>query len=549
MSATPGVGDYGPYFPGSRKIYREGARRDLRVPFRRIELGHMRGQDGTIRRHPPVEVYDTSGPHCDPAVEVDPREGLPELRADWIREREAGGAVTQREWALRGVITPEMEFAAIRENEAGEGAAEGREVQHPGEDFGAGIPARVSAEFVRREIAAGRAVLPASRRHPESEPMVIGRAFRTKINANLGNSAGRSSLEEEVEKMRWSTLWGADTVMDLSTGEAIPDTREAILRNSPVPVGTVPIYEALRRAGDDPAGLDWPLFRDVLREQAEQGVDYMTLHAGVRRDTLPSALRRRTGIVSRGGSILARWIQLRGKENFIYEHFDEVCALMREYDVAFSLGDGLRPGCLADANDEAQFAELRTLGELTRTAWNRGCQVMIEGPGHVPLHRIAENMERELEDCFEAPFYTLGPLVTDIGAGYDHVNSAIGGSVMAWHGAAMLCYVTPKEHLGLPDRDDVREGVVVHRMAAHAADLARGIPGAQVRDNAISAARYDFRWRDVINLCLDPERARRFRYGGDSAAEEEEVDVRYCSMCGEQFCSMRMSRRVAEEDS
>jgi len=506
---------YGDCFPHSRKVYTTGSRPDIRVPQREIELAHTLNEDGSQKSfNAPVRVYDTSGP------QAGTREGpLPALRAEWIAER---GNKTQLECAREGLITPEMEFAALRES--------------------------VNPEFVRTEIAAGRAIIPASHRHPEIEPMIIGRAFRTKINANIGNSAIQSSIEEELEKMRWAILWGADTVMDLSTGEAIYETREAILRHCPTPIGTVPLYQALQKVGGDVTNLSWDVYRETLVEQAEQGVDYFTIHAGVLQSTIPLANKRLMGIVSRGGSIMTQWMKHCGEESFLYSRFEEICEILREYDAVFSLGDGLRPGCLADANDEAQFAELKTLGELTQTAWKHGCQVMIEGPGHVPLHLVKENMDRELADCFEAPFYTLGPLVTDLALGYDHLASAIGGANIAWHGCAMLCYVTPKEHLGLPNRDDVREGVVSHKIAAHAADLAKGIPGARDRDDAISRARFEFRWEDQFNLSFNPVRARDFRKASMPKGEPFAPEQRYCSMCGEHFCSMRINHDIRKVD-
>jgi len=501
---------YDKYFPHSHKVYATGSSPDIRVPQREIELAHTINPDDSENFNAPVRVYDTSGPWTDG---IDGP--LPALRAEWIAERENK---TQLECAREGLITPEMEFAALREN--------------------------VKPKFVRDEIAAGRAIIPANHRHPEIEPMLIGRAFRTKVNANIGNSAIQSSIEEELEKMRWAILWGADTVMDLSTGEAIYETREAILRHGPTPVGTVPLYQALQKVGGIVENLSWDIYRETLIEQAEQGVDYFTIHAGVLQNTIPLANKRLTGIVSRGGSIMAQWMKLHGEESFLYTRFEDICEIMREYDITFSLGDGLRPGCLADANDEAQFAELGTLGALTKIAWTHGCQVMIEGPGHVPLHLVKENMERELADCFEAPFYTLGPLVTDLALGYDHLASAIGGANIAWHGCAMLCYVTPKEHLGLPDKGDVREGVVAHKIAAHAADLAKGISGARDRDDAISRARFEFRWEDQFNLSFDPERARRFRQASMPPGEPFTPEQRYCSMCGEHFCSMRINHDI-----
>jgi phosphomethylpyrimidine synthase len=501
------------YFPHSTKVYVAGSRPDIQVPFREIELAHTLNDDGSQRDfNAPIRVYDTSGPQTNGP--------LPALRTEWIAERENR---TQLEHARAGTITPEMEFIAIRE-------------------FGQGDQS--SKEFVRDEVAAGRAVIPVNRCHPECEPMIIGRKFRTKINANIGNSALGSSIEKELEKMRWAVLWGSDTVMDLSTGEQIHETREAILRHCPTPIGTVPIYQALQKVGGKIADLTWESYRETLIEQAEQGVDYFTIHAGVLQKHIPPANKRLTGIVSRGGSIMAQWMKIHDCESFLYTHFEDICEIVREYDITFSLGDGLRPGCLADANDEAQFGELKTLGELTQVAWKHGCQVMIEGPGHVPMHKIKENMDRQLAECFEAPFYTLGPLVTDLAAGYDHMNSAIGGALIGWHGCAMLCYVTPKEHLGLPDRDDVREGVVAHKIAAHAADIAKGVPGAQDRDNAISKARFEFRWEDQFNLCFDPERARRFREQSLPPGEQLNAKQRYCSMCGENFCSMRISHDI-----
>ena len=538
MTQRPSCGFDG-NFPGTRKVYLDGRQTGVRVPFREISLAGRRR----------LRLYDTSGPWTDHRCRLDVRTGLPPLRLPWIEARgdtvavqhratdcphahfshpirraRTGAAVTQLAYARRGLVTPEMEFAALREN--------------------GGRPP-ITPDHVRREIAAGRAILPANINHPESEPMLIGRRFRVKINANLGNSAVASSIEEEVEKMRWATLWGADTVMDLSTGSQIRATREWILRNAPVPVGTVPIYEALRRAGGEPADLTWELYREVLIEQSEQGVDYFTIHAGVLRRTLPLVRRRRLGIVSRGGAILATWCQAHRRENFLYTHFRDICEILRAYDVAFSLGDGLRPGCIADANDEAQFAELETLGRLTRIAWSLDCQVMIEGPGHVPLNLIAENMALERKFCHDAPFYTLGPLVTDVAPAYDHITSAIGGALIAAHGCAMLCYVTPKEHLGLPNRDDVKAGVIAHKIAAHAADLARGFPGARDWDDAMSAARGTFRWEDQFRLALDPATARRYHDEALPAARAK--SARYCSMCGPAFCSMKLSRKVCRQ--
>lgn len=538
---------YRKYFPHSRKVYVTGSRPDLRVPFREIELAHTLNEDGTQKNYnAPLRVYDTAGPLADTSITIDINEGIPKIRTPWIADRKHA---TQLEYARQGIVTPEMEFIAIRENAGRETEMQSEDrtalnFQHRGQAFGAGIPSVITPEFVRDEIAAGRAVIPANRKHPESEPMIIGRKFRTKINSNIGNSALGSSIEEELEKMHWSVLWGADTVMDLSTGKNIHETREAILRNSPTPIGTVPLYQALQKVEGDVNALNWKVYRDTLIEQAEQGVDYFTIHAGLLREHVPLANARLMGIVSRGGSIMAQWMSNKNEESFLYTHFEEICEIARAYDVTFSLGDGLRPGCLADANDAAQFGELKTLGELTKVAWNNGCQVMIEGPGHVPMQLIKENMDKELADCFEAPFYTLGPLVTDLAAGYDHINSAIGGSMIAWYGTSMLCYVTPKEHLGLPNKEDVREGVVAHKIAAHAADLGKGIPGVQLRDNAMSLARFDFRWEDQFNLCFDPERARRFREDSLPEGEKFETKQRYCSMCGEKFCSMRINHDI-----
>ena len=569
-------------FPASRRIYLQGNRPDVRVPMREIALSPTVGSAGT-EDNPPFPVYDTSGPYGDPEVEIDLVRGLPAQRAGWIEERgdtEAltgpsseygraragasetahlrfqhvrtprrardGQCVTQMHYARKGIITPEMEYVAIRENQAldrleAQGLLKGR---HPGQAFGANLPERYTPEFVRDEIAAGRAILPNNINHPESEPMVIGRNFRVKINANFGNSAVTSSIAEEVEKLIWSTRWGADTVMDLSTGDHIHETREWIVRNAPVPVGTVPLYQALEKVNGVPEDLTWEVFRDTLIEQAEQGVDYFTIHAGVRLPFIPMTTERTTGIVSRGGSIMAAWCLAHHRESFLYEHFEDICEIMKAYDVAFSLGDGLRPGSIADANDEAQFAELKTLGELTKIAWEHDVQVMIEGPGHVPMQLIKENMDKELEACFDAPFYTLGPLATDIAPGYDHITSAIGAAQIAWYGTAMLCYVTPKEHLGLPDRDDVREGIVTYRLAAHAADLAKGHPAAQARDNALSKARFEFRWEDQFNLGLDPERARE--YHDATLPKEGHKRAHFCSMCGPKFCSMKISHDVRE---
>ncbi len=578
-------------FPNSRKVYVETngnvvnhGRHALRVPFREINLHPTRKSDGTFEENPPVRVYDTSGPWTDPNIKCDVRTGLPLLRLEWILARgdveeyeghssgqennintprskrpflraKPGRCVTQMHYAKKGIITPEMEFVAIRENLGRQIAFEmlQKEVeknrsslyfQHKGESFGASIPKYITPEFVRQEVARGRAIIPANINHPESEPMIIGRNFLVKINANIGNSAVASSIEEEVEKMRWATLWGADTVMDLSTGKNIRETREWIIRNSPVPIGTVPIYEALEKVGGKPEELTWEVYRDTLIEQAEQGVDYFTIHAGVRLAYIPLTANRMTGIVSRGGSIIAKWCLAHHQENFLYTHFREICEIMRAYDVAFSLGDGLRPGSIADANDEAQFAELETLGELTRIAWEMDCQVMIEGPGHIPMHLIKENVEKQIEICGEAPFYTLGPITTDIAPGYDHITSAIGAAMIGWYGTAMLCYVTPKEHLGLPNKEDVKNGVIAYKIAAHAADLAKGHPSAQYHDNALSKARFEFRWEDQFNLALDPEIARE--YHDENLPAEGAKLAHFCSMCGPRFCSMKITQEVRE---
>ncbi len=589
-------------FPGSRRAYLQGSRPDLRVPVREIALSPTRRPDGSETPNAPVTVYDTSGPWGDASFHGDATRGLPALRAAWIRERgdveettgravrplddgylsekhraqaeaegrrnglkyfdrasrpilraKSGRRPTQLAYARAGIVTPEMEFVALRENARllkmhADGPRDSLLRQHPGAPLGAAIPREITSEFVRSEVARGRAIIPANINHPELEPMIIGRNFLVKINTNIGNSAVASSIDEEVEKMRWSVKWGGDTLMDLSTGKNIHQTREWILRNCPVPVGTVPIYQALEKVGGRPEALTWEVFRDTLVEQAEQGVDYFTIHAGVLLRYIPLTARRMTGIVSRGGSIMAKWCLAHHKENFLYTHWDEICDLMAAYDISFSIGDGLRPGSIADANDEAQFGELKTQGELTRRAWERGVQVMCEGPGHVPLHLIPENMEKQLEWCHEAPFYTLGPLTTDIAPGYDHITSAIGAANIGWHGCAMLCYVTPKEHLGLPDRDDVRAGVIAYKIAAHAADLAKGHPAAQYRDNALSKARFEFRWEDQFNLGLDPERAREFHDA--TLPQESAKTAHFCSMCGPQFCSMRITddiRRYAEE--
>jgi phosphomethylpyrimidine synthase len=602
--------------PASHKVYVETngstinqSKHNLRVPFREIALSPSKDFDGTLQENPPVRVYDTSGVWTDPAMECDVREGLPLLRREWIVGRgdieeytgrqvlpqdngyltkgaeefakaksskdgtrsagkleefpglrraplraKSGACVTQMHYARKGIITPEMEYVAIREN-LGRNAdtlvrrsersdRSSLNHQHKGESFGASIPGFVTPEFVRDEVARGRAIIPNNINHPESEPMIIGRNFLVKINANIGNSAIASSIEEEVEKMRWSTLWGADTVMDLSTGKNIHATREWILRNSPVPIGTVPIYQALEKVNGKAEDLTWEIYRDTLIEQAEQGVDYFTIHAGVRLPYIPMTAKRTTGIVSRGGSIMAKWCLAHHEESFLYTRFREICEIMRTYDVAFSLGDGLRPGSIADANDEAQFAELDTLGELTKIAWEMDCQTMIEGPGHVPMHLIKENMDKQLEICGEAPFYTLGPLTTDIAPGYDHITSGIGAAMIGWFGTAMLCYVTPKEHLGLPNKQDVKEGVITYKLAAHAADLAKGHPGAQYRDNALSKARFEFRWEDQFNLGLDPEKAKEFH--DETLPAEGAKLAHFCSMCGPHFCSMKITQDVRD---
>jgi phosphomethylpyrimidine synthase len=558
-------------FPAARKIYVAGAlNSDVRVPMREVTLTPTHGIKGTPpEENAPVTLYDTSGPYSDPDAEIDLRRGLTPIRERWIRGRDGcsiiesdpvtpagagdlperrprlrgSGLVTQFQLARAGVITPEMEFVAIRENLALRNAhIRGR--RHQGESFGAGIPQEFTPEFVRDEVARGRAIIPANINHPESEPMIIGRNFLVKINANIGNSAVSSSVAEEVEKMTWATRWGADTIMDLSTGKQIHETREWLIRNSPVPVGTVPIYQALEKAGGRPEDLTWELYRDTLIEQAEQGVDYFTIHAGVLLRYIPMTRNRVTGIVSRGGSILAKWCLAHHEENFLYTNFREICEIMQAYDVSFSLGDGLRPGSIADANDEAQFAELKTQGELNRIAWEMGCQVMNEGPGHVPMQLIRENMEKQLEWCDEAPFYTLGPLATDIAPGYDHITSAIGAAMIGWYGTAMLCYVTPKEHLGLPDRDDVKEGVITYKIAAHAADLAKGHPAAQALDEAMSKARFEFRWKDQFHLALDPETAESFH--DETLPAEGAKRAHFCSMCGPHFCSMNLSQEVRD---
>jgi phosphomethylpyrimidine synthase len=595
-------------FPASRRVYVTGSRPDVRVPMREIALSPTRLSNGTEVPNEPIRVYDTSGPWGDPDFTGQPAQGLPPIRANWIRERgdveeisgreikpiddgylsekhreqaeaegrrnpfkyfdrtgrkilraKKGSIVTQLHYAQRGLITPEMEYIAIRENTklqrsrdllemTAEGPRNSLWRQHPGNSWGAALPREITPEFVRDEVARGRAIIPANINHPELEPMIIGRNFLVKINTNIGNSAVGSSIDEEVEKMRWSVKWGGDTLMDLSTGKNIHQTREWVLRNCPVPVGTVPIYQALEKVGGRPEELSWEIFRDTLIEQAEQGVDYFTIHAGVLLRYIPTTARRMTGIVSRGGSIMAKWCLAHHQENFLYTRWDEICEIMAAYDVSFSIGDGLRPGSIADANDEAQFGELYTQGELTKRAWKHGVQTMCEGPGHVPMHLIKENMEKQLEWCHEAPFYTLGPLTTDIAPGYDHITSGIGAAMIGWYGTAMLCYVTPKEHLGLPDKDDVRAGVITYKIAAHAADLAKGHPAAQYRDNALSKARFEFRWEDQFNLALDPERARE--YHDALLPQDSAKTAHFCSMCGPQFCSMKITedvRRFAEE--
>ncbi|SFZ70302.1 phosphomethylpyrimidine synthase ThiC [Chitinimonas taiwanensis] len=582
-------------FPASRKVYVEGSRPDIRVPMREITQTDTPTSFGG-EKNPPIYVYDTSGPYTDPAVAIDVRKGLNPLRAGWIAERndteqldgmssqygrereadhsldvlrfnlqrkplraKAGANVTQMHYAKQGIITPEMEYIAIRENLQREQYIESLKVaggkladrmvdlltrQHPGQSFGAAIPPVITPEFVRQEVARGRAIIPANINHPESEPMIIGRNFLVKINGNIGNSAVTSSIEEEVAKMTWGTRWGADTIMDLSTGKNIHETREWILRNSPVPIGTVPIYQALEKVNGKAEDLTWELFRDTLIEQAEQGVDYFTIHAGVLLRYVPMTAKRMTGIVSRGGSIMAKWCLAHHKENFLYTHFEDICEIMKAYDVSFSLGDGLRPGSGWDANDEAQLGELKTLGELTQIAWKHDVQTMIEGPGHVPMQLIKENMDLQLDWCDEAPFYTLGPLTTDIAPGYDHITSAIGAAQIGWYGTAMLCYVTPKEHLGLPNKDDVKEGIMAYKIAAHAADLAKGHPGAQIRDNALSKARFEFRWEDQFNLGLDPDRARE--YHDETLPQQGAKVAHFCSMCGPHFCSMKITQDVRD---
>ena len=529
-------------FGGSKKIYLEGSTSDIKVPMREIlQTDSLVGEKK--QKNKPIYVYDTSGPYTDPEIEIDIEAGIPKSRNKWLLHREENS--TQMSLARKGIITEEMEYIAIRENQNLEENSKIKEGHfHKGEDFGANIPNFYTPEFVREEIACGRAVIPANIKHPEIEPMIIGRNFKTKVNANIGNSALSSSIHDEVEKLTWSTRWGADTVMDLSTGKNIHETREWIIRNSPVPIGTVPIYQALEKVKGIAEDLSWDVFEETLYEQAEQGVDYFTIHAGVLLRYVPMTAKRVTGIVSRGGSIMAKWCLAHHEENFLYTRFDDICKIMKKYDVTFSLGDGLRPGSVADANDEAQFGELKTLGELTSIAWQHDVQTMIEGPGHVPMQLIKENMDKQLEQCSEAPFYTLGPLTTDIAPGYDHITSAIGAAMIGWYGCAMLCYVTPKEHLGLPNKEDVKEGLMAYRIAAHAADLAKGHPSAQIRDNALSLARFEFRWEDQFNLGLDPERAREFH---DETLPKDSAKVaHFCSMCGPKFCSMKISQDVRD---
>lgn len=571
-------------FPASTKIYVPGELHDIKVAMREISLSdtvNKMDKSKPAQKNQPVTVYDTSGPYTDPDIEIDVRKGIPRLREQWILDRgdveqldqlsseygrqqaerpelahlrfehikkplraKAGQNVSQMHYARKGMITPEMEYIAIRENQRIDEVNELAK-QHPGQNFGASTPKKyITPEFVREEVARGRAIIPNNINHPESEPMIIGRNFLVKINANIGNSATTSSIEEEVEKTVWSCRWGADTIMDLSTGKNIHETREWIIRNSPVPIGTVPIYQALEKVNGKAEDLTWEIFRDTLIEQAEQGVDYFTIHAGVLLRYIPLTAKRITGIVSRGGSIMAKWCLSHHKESFLYTHFEEICEIMKAYDVAFSLGDGLRPGCIADANDAAQFGELETLGELTKIAWKHDIQTIIEGPGHIPMHMIKENMDRQLEVCGEAPFYTLGPLTTDIAPGYDHITSGIGAAMIGWYGTAMLCYVTPKEHLGLPNRDDVKVGVITYKLAAHAADLAKGHPGAQHRDNALSLARFEFRWEDQFNLGLDPDTARE--YHDETLPAEGAKVAHFCSMCGPNFCSMRITQDVRD---
>ncbi|NMH59852.1 phosphomethylpyrimidine synthase ThiC [Alteromonas ponticola] len=572
-------------FPNSSRYYEPGDRDDIRVAMRLIHQTDTQLEDGTSEPNPPIPVYDTSGPYGDPNSQINVYQGLAPLREQWIaarsdtyeltesnssytqarqrdisldeirfarqrpsRKASEGKCVTQLHYARKGIITPEMEYIAVRENM---GRTQIKDeillTQHAGNDFGAHLPAQISAEFVRNEVAEGRAIIPANINHPESEPMIIGRNFLVKVNANIGNSAVTSSIEEEVEKLVWSTRWGADTVMDLSTGRNIHETREWLLRNSPVPIGTVPLYQALEKVNGVPEKLTWELFRDTLIEQAEQGVDYFTIHAGLRLAYIPLTAKRLTGIVSRGGAIMAKWCLSHHQESFLYTHFEEICQICARYDVSLSLGDALRPGSVADANDDAQFAELRTLGELTQIAWKSDVQVMIEGPGHVPMHLIKENMQEQLTHCHGAPFYTLGPLTTDIAPGYDHFTSGIGAAMIGWYGCAMLCYVTPKEHLGLPDKEDVKQGLIAYRIAAHAADLAKGHPGAQIRDNAMSKARFEFRWEDQFNLALDPHTARS--YHDQTLPQESNKVAHFCSMCGPKFCSMKLSQEIRKDEA
>ena len=566
--------------PNSRKVYVQGSRPDLRVPMREISQTETPDSIGG-ETNPSIYVYDCSGPYTDPVAQIDIRSGLAALREGWINERDdsetlpqlsseygrqrlndaelaemrfnlkraprrakPGKNMSQMHYARAGIITPEMEYIAIRENQKIEGLSPMLLKQHPGENFGAFTPRQITPEFVRTEVAAGRAIIPVNINHPEVEPMIIGRNFLVKINANIGNSALGSSIQEEVEKMTWAIRWGGDTVMDLSTGKHIHETREWIIRNSPVPIGTVPIYQALEKVDGKAEDLTWEIYRDTLIEQAEQGVDYFTIHAGVLLRYVPMTAKRMTGIVSRGGSIMAKWCLAHHKENFLYTHFEDICEIMKAYDVSFSLGDGLRPGSIYDANDEAQLGELKTLGELTQIAWKHDVQVMIEGPGHVPMHMIKENMDLQLKWCHEAPFYTLGPLTMDIAPGYDHITSAIGAAMIGWFGTAMLCYVTPKEHLGLPNKNDVKEGIITYKIAAHAADLAKGHPGAQIRDNALSKARFEFRWEDQFNLGLDPDKAREFH---DETLPKDSAKVaHFCSMCGPHFCSMKITQDVRD---
>jgi phosphomethylpyrimidine synthase len=566
--------------PNSRKVYIPGSSADIQVPMREITQSDTPASMGA-EKNPPIFVYDTSGPYTDPAVKIDIRSGLAPLRQKWVEARgdtvaldgpssrygqerladpelaslrfnlerkpriaKPGMNVTQMHYARKGMVTPEMEYIAIRENQRREELSELIMRQHPGQHFGAAIPKIITPEFVRDEVARGRAIIPVNINHPEIEPMIIGRNFLVKINANIGNSALSSGIQEEVEKMTWAIRWGGDTVMDLSTGKHIHETREWIIRNSPVPIGTVPIYQALEKVDGKAEELTWEIYRDTLIEQCEQGVDYFTVHAGVRLPYIPMTAKRMTGIVSRGGSIMAKWCLAHHKESFLYTHFEDICELLKQYDVAFSLGDGLRPGSIYDANDEAQLAELKTLGELTQVAWKHDVQVMIEGPGHVPMHMIKENMELQLKYCDEAPFYTLGPLTTDIAPGYDHITSAIGAAMIGWYGTAMLCYVTPKEHLGLPDKNDVKDGIMAYKVAAHAADLAKGHPGAQIRDNALSKARFEFRWDDQFNLGLDPDKAREFH--DETLPQHGAKLAHFCSMCGPHFCSMKITQDVRE---